>query len=79
MYPIQHPRYQPNPFALKYVIATKIDDEIRREASPERVDYIKTTLRSRSPSRFKPKKKSKKSTKVIKKSTKKVTKKKSKK
>lgn len=80
MYPIQHPRYQPNPFALKYVIATKIDDEIRREASPERVDYIKTTLRSRSPSRFKPKKKSKKSSKkvtkkVIKKSTKKVTKK----
>ena len=80
MYPIQHPRYQPNPFALKYVIATKINkDEIRREASPERVEYKKTTLRSRSPSRFKPKKKSKKSTKVIKKSTKKVTKKKSKK
>lgn len=80
MYPIQHPRYQPNPFALKYVIATKINkDEIRREASPERVEYKKTTLRSRSPSRFKPKKKSKKVTKVIKKSTKKVTKKKSKK
>jgi hypothetical protein len=80
MYPIQHPHYQSNPFALKYVIATKIDDEIRREASPERVDYIKTALRSRSPSRFKPKKKSKKLTKkVIKKVIKKSTKKKSKK
>lgn len=76
MYPIQHPYYQPNPFALRYVIATKInDDERRREASPERVKH-KTTLRSRSPSRFKAKKKSKKVTKkVIKKSTKKVTKK----
>jgi hypothetical protein len=76
MYPIQHPHYQPNPFALKYVIATKNDDERRREASPERLEYIKTALRSRSPSRFKPKKKSKK---LTKKSTKKVTKKKSKK
>lgn len=85
MYPIQHPHYQPNPFALKYVIATKIDkDERRREASPERVKHIKTTLRSRSPSRFKPKKKSKKLTKKVikkltKKSIKKLTKKKSKK
>jgi hypothetical protein len=81
MYPIQHPYYQPNPFALKYVIATKIDkDEIRREASPERVGYIKTTRRSRSPSLFKPKKKSKKvSTKSNLKKSKKSTVKKSKK
>lgn len=78
MYPIQHPHYELNPFALRYVIATKNDDERRREASPKRVEYIKTTLRSRSPSpsRFKAKKKSKKSTKKV---TKKVTKKKSKK
>jgi len=74
-YPIQHPYYQPNPFALKYVIATKIDkedkDEIRREASPSRDkrgtspsrDKRDTsTIRVRSPSRFKPKKKSKKVT-----------------
>ena len=76
MYPIQHPYYKPNSFALRYVIATKNDDERRREASPERVEYIKTNLRSRSPSRFKAKKKSKKVTKkVIKKSTKKKSKK----
>jgi hypothetical protein len=80
VYPIQHPRYHPNPFAERYVIATKIDkDERRREASPSRKARQKT-IRSRSPSRFKPKKKSKKVTtkltvKKSKKSTKKSTKK----
>jgi hypothetical protein len=80
MYPIQHPHYQPNPFAERYVIATKIDkDERRREASPSR-EARQTTIRSRSPSRFKRKKKSKKVTtkltvKKSKKSTKKSTKK----
>jgi hypothetical protein len=79
VYPIQHPRYQPNSFAERYVIATKIDkDERRREASPSR-EARQTTIWSRSPSRFKRKKKSKKvSTKLTvknKKSTKKLTKK----
>ena len=70
----------PIEYSWPQILSTKINkDEIRREASPERVEYKKTTLRSRSPSLFKPKKKSKIVTKVIKKSTKKVTKKKSKK